>query len=215
MSLSYSDITQLCSLTLAISAIGIAIDGIMVPRLEKFRDYILVRSSQVLDDDSAKSALEIGLRNDDSALTFAQVKYEFDALETIRDDLTETFYFDELSSIIFFRGSIIRALLATMLGASIILVWATIVAGGQVPTFCQQPLYKTITQVCSMDIVSVPAMLSVSYIVCCFIRYIFLWHGKLTELREKRTTVKNSAANLQLNLQLIQVAQKREATMGS
>jgi hypothetical protein len=209
MPLAYADVTQLCSLTMAISAIGIAVDGVMVPRLEKFRDYIMTRSSEILDNDEGRKALEVGLMADDAPATYIAVKNEFDQLQSIRDDLTETFYFDELSSYLFLGGSIVRALVITMVSSSILLLWATVVTGDYFPYQCQmRPLSPQIA-ICKMEFISAFAMFFVSYIVLCFVRYLFLWHRKISELAMKRISVRNSASNLNINLQLIQANQNR------
>ena len=209
MPLAYSDVTQLSSLTLAIAAIGIGIDGVMVPRLERFRDYILNRSSEILDQQDSKNALELGSISPELQAPYMQIKFEFDALQSIRDDLEETLYFEELSSRLFLGGSIARPLVLSMTISALILLWATFINADYISSYCLPP-NATIRSICSMDLVAIPSMLLVAYLVCCFVRYLNLWHRKLTELAHKRVAVKDSSGNLKLTLQLLKALQSRE-----
>lgn len=211
MPLTYSDVTQLSSLALAVSAIGIGIDGVMVPRLEKFRDFILGRSAKVLDDESSKEALELALAETDDAGPLGKIKSSFDDLQTIRDDLAETFYFEELASWFFFGGSIVRLLIVAMLLNAITLILATSVEAGFFGTYCTASAATAVPTFCAMNAFAVLSMVTLAYIVVAFFTYIFFWHQKIKDLGVKRTKVQTTVGNLDINFKLIKSQQARTA----
>lgn len=195
MPLSFSDVNQLATMTLAISALGVGVDGIMVPRLERLRDVILNKCFEVFSDDENNHAF-IEAKKGNGDPTLESVAKEYERLSGIKDDLTEALYFEELASKFFLNGSIVRVFLVTMVLNVLLLVISVLMQGG----YTQRCIAYG---VCNIDYLILLSLVSIVYLTAAYVVYVRKWKNVLDQLSKSKVEVTTALHNLKIHLKLI------------
>ncbi|WP_424944298.1 hypothetical protein [Aliiroseovarius crassostreae] len=221
MSIQFGDVTQLCSLGLAISALGLGVDALMVPRLERVRDETIARASHIVDDNGMRDKVEAALENKHSK-SATKIRDNYATLEGIRDDLRARRFFKELSSRLFLKGSIVRVLLLSMAGFAIILTLAVFSAWESVPLGASEVDSAEIHPSTIMTFAETHGMTSwlrmidfkpqtlalfsiliIAYQTFSLMRYMQKWRKQLGEVMEHDNKAKDLASDLEIHSHLL------------
>jgi hypothetical protein len=201
--ITISDILSLASGISAIAALCIAIDSIYVIRLTSQRDMILEKCLRGLKD---HKYLKTDTRKTETEKQLALESLE--KLKSIADELESTDFFQDLSSIIFFRGSIVRALIIAM-AANIFLTAISIFKITGTPYLSQWAnMFSFLSQIdcvaigagCApqLDGVAITMGGVMIFILTCMIRYLFLWKSQQSALITFQNTVSNEVNRLDI-----------------
>lgn len=217
MPIQFSDVSQLCSLGLAIAALGIGVDSVMVPRLEKLRDSALGEAKRVCESPNLYNRIKHARETADSehgGRSIAKSLANFDLLEGYRDDLAARKFFQELSSRVFFGGSIVRSLLATMIAFVVVLILAVLGELQAPATVSQSKLSQVTLEVLMWTFVAagkfktqnlaIITTLIITYQAFSLGWYTKKWRTQLSELTQKNETISGIVGKLEIyqNLRL-------------
>lgn len=206
MQLSLSDVIALSSVGLGASAVGLAIDAIMSPRLERFRDALLVDAERA---QSAGTSASEQLRND------KELEATIETVKAYYDDLNAKRFSTDLRCLSFFKGSILRALLVALAAQTAIVFFATLhgILGpmavldylvNYIPSECYWSPGRSQTNTlhandCNrgMSVFAFVSSSVLAYTTYCLWKYLRLWdveHRQLTTLKEKLKTASSKIA---------------------
>jgi hypothetical protein len=218
--LSLSDVIALSSVGLGASALGLAIDAIMSPRLERFRDSLLAEAERAQAAGTSASERLQGEKK--LATTVETVKTYYDDLDTKR-------FSTELRCLSFFNGSIVRALLVALAAQTVVVFLATL-HGMLLPMPLLDDLIYFIPDECEwlpeknllsslfasecnggMSIFALISSTVIAYTTYCLWKYLRLWeieHRQLTTLQSKLKTASSEIAIYSRLAEFASVAKK-------
>ena len=191
MPISFSDVTQLVSLGMAISALGIGVDGIMVPRLEALREEVLKLALQVTDDSSLANKIgeEQEVASGNGADLMSSLNGKLEKMKAIRDDLKTLQFRDELASIFFLNGSIVRVFLSATILFVVNLVFSLCSVSSNAPVVWFVTLWNNnLPTFVSFDlgVLATWATFYLVYLTFAIVIYMRKWHRQQRDLLEKR-----------------------------
>jgi hypothetical protein len=190
---TYGDVLTLCSAITAISAVCIAVDSLYITRLMGHREAILGKCDIFFD-----KHLRVSEKNtlSDAERIFLSEMHE--RVSITYDEVKKRDFIASLSTLIFFNGTIVRAM-ATTISGSIFLIFLSVLYANKVPFLTSIISLNYLTYyACPADsincnqafgTISFLVSLILVYLGLCLVWYLNLWTKQFDYLKKCMDTV--------------------------